>query len=217
MRIPIRLTLGLWHLQQRLEEVLASQWITSGKRTGWLFLVLAGALVLFGHSGGWGSAASSVIAGSQLRILDGRQLGRDLLISPRGEAIYFHDTSAGGRATNLTSYSGANETPVVADQIIVSGRADGDCLWLQSRSGETVADPLMVRWCDREDLGEWEPTELTTAGGFPRLTLAQAHDRQKIRQGIATFTNQALYLIQFLGESGYAPRLISDNTTILGP
>lgn len=171
----------------------------------------------FGHSGGWGSAASSVIAGSQLRIWAEDNWGEDLLINPRGEAIYFRDTSAGGRATNLTSYSGANETPIVADQIIVSPEERTAIAFGCNPLGETVADPLMVRWCDREDLGEWEPTELTTAGGF-RLTLGSKHMiAKKIKQGIATFTNQALYLIQFLGESGYAPRLISDNTTILGP
>jgi hypothetical protein len=171
----------------------------------------------WGHDGGWGSAADSVVAGSQLRIWTEDNWGEDLLINPRGGAIYFRDTSGGGRGINLTSISGANEVPVVADQIIVSPEERTAIAFGCNPIGTSTADPLMVRWCDRENLPEWEPTDTTTAGGF-RLTLGSKHMiAKKIKQGIATFTNKALYVIQFLGEDGYAPRLISSNTQILGP
>ena len=171
----------------------------------------------WGHDGGWGSAADSVIAGSQLRIWTEDSWGEDLLINPRGGAIYFRDTSSGGRAVDLAGVGGANEVPIVADQIIVSPEERTAIAFGCNPLGETTADPLMVRWCDRENLPEWEPTDTTTAGGF-RLTLGSKHMiAKKIRQGIASFTNKALYVIQFLGEDGYAPRLISDNTQILGP
>jgi len=168
--------------------------------------------------GGWGSGVSTVVLSAQLRVWTQDNFGEDLVFAPRSGELYYKDISAGGgRAVAITSLPGANEVPVICDQVLVS--ADERTLFAFGCNpiGSSTADPLMVRWADRESLVEWEPTDTTSAGGF-RLSLGSKHMIAcKIRQGIAEFTNKALYVIQFLGESGYAPRLISDNTIILGP
>lgn len=168
--------------------------------------------------GTWGSGVSTTIQGSQLRIWSEDNFGEDLVFAPRGGAIYYKDISAGaGRAVAVSSLGGANEVPVVVDQILVSADERTLMAFGCNPIGSSTADPLMIRWADRESLVEWEPTASTTAGGI-RLSIGSQHMiAVKARQGIVTFTDKAVYLLQFLGTSGYGQRLIADKTFILGP
>lgn len=166
----------------------------------------------------WGSAVSTTIEGSQLRLWSQDNFGEDIVFNPRGGGLYYKDISSGaGRGVLISSLGGANEVPVVADQILVATEERTLMAFGCNPIGTSTADPLMVRYADRESLVEWGPTDTTTAGGF-RLAIGSRHMiAVKTRQGIATFTDKALYLIQFLGTSGYVPRLISDKVLILGP
>lgn len=195
--------------------VVAAYQITTGLDT----TVLGGGWGAGSFSRGtWGSGVSTTIEGSQLRLWSQDNFGEDLVFNPRGGGLYYKDISAGaGRAVLISSLGSANEVPVVADQILVATEERTLMAFGCNPIGSSTADPLMVRWGDRESLIEWEPTDATTAGGF-RVSIGSQHMLAvKTRQGIAHFTDKALYLIQFLGTSGFVPRLISDKVFILGP
>ncbi len=166
----------------------------------------------------WGSGVSTTIQGSQLRIWTQDNFGEDLVFAPRGGAIYYKDVSAGvGRAVAISSLGSANEVPTAVDQVMVSADERTLIAFGCNPIGTSVPDPLMIRWADRESLIEWEPTSSTTAGGL-RLSVGSKHMvAVKVRQGIATFTDKAIYLLQFAGTQGYGQRLIADRVHILGP
>lgn len=166
----------------------------------------------------WGSGVDATIVGSQLRVWTQDNFGEDLVFAPRGGVIYYKDVSSGaGRAVAISSLGSANEVPTWVDQVLVAADERTVFAFGCNPIGSSSPDPLMVRWADRESLVEWEPGATNSAGGI-RLSLGSKHMiAVKIRQGIATFTNRALYLIQFLGTQGYGQRLIADNTIILGP
>lgn len=166
---------------------------------------------------GWGEAADTTVAGSRLRLWSEDNWGEDLLINPRGGKIYYYDSSTGNRAEELSTLVGASDVPLFADQIITFPEQRQVIAFGTNEIGLTVQDPMMVRWPATESVVDWTPSDTNDAGGF-RLSIGSVFMcAVKIRQGLLTFTDTALYVIQYLGASGYAPRLISDKVSILGP
>lgn len=166
---------------------------------------------------GWGEAADVTVAGSRLRLWSEDNWGEDLLINPRGYPIYYYDSSAATRAVELSTMGGASDVPLFADQIITFPEQRQLIAFGVNEVGGTVADPMMVRWPATESVVDWTPTDTNDAGGF-RLSIGSVYMCSvKIRQGLLSFTDTALYVIQFAGASGYVPRLVSDKISILGP
>ena len=69
----------------------------------------------------WGSSFGLGVA-TELALWNEDNFGEDLLINIRDGAIYYWDKSGGvaARAVNLTAVSGANSTPTIAKQVMVS-------------------------------------------------------------------------------------------------
>ena len=74
--------------------------------------------------GTWGSAASTPVLTSTLRIWTHDNFGQDLLVNVRNGGIYYWNKTLGpsSRAVSLDSLSGANSTPTIAKQVLVSDR-----------------------------------------------------------------------------------------------
>ena len=70
---------------------------------------------------GWGEAAASGTTAS-IRLWSHDNFGEDLLLNPRDSGVFYWDESngTGTRAVNLTSLSGASDTPIIAKQVLVS-------------------------------------------------------------------------------------------------
>ena len=122
-------------------------------------------------AGTWGST-SALTANNQLRLWSHDNFGEDLLINVRAGGIYYWDESEGtdDRAVPLTALSGANLTPTVALQVLVSDVDrhiicfGADPITNSARTG--AVDPLFIAWSDQENAAEWEPKSTNTAGSF---------------------------------------------------
>ncbi len=179
--------------------------------------------------GAWGSGSTEpVVLGQTDWFFD--NFDNDLVMNQRtgGKgAIYYWergaltdpDTALGTRAVLLSSLAGANEVPVLAGQVLVS-QNDKHLLAFGAVPYGSVAeadyDPLLIRWANQDDPVEWEPTP-TNSAGFLRVSRGSAIVRAyPTRQEILTFTNSALYSLQFLGTTDvFGLQELASNVSIM--
>jgi hypothetical protein len=105
---------------------------------------------------GWGVAASGgVTTTNELRIWTQDNFGEDLLINPRDGAIYYWDKSSNlsSRAVEISTIGGASNTPTIAKQILVSDQDRHVIAFGTNPLGDTVQDPLLVRFSSQESFG----------------------------------------------------------------
>lgn len=131
------------------------------------------------------------------------------------------DTALATPAVLLSSLSGANEVPVLAGQVLVS-QNDKHLLAFGAvpygSSSEDDFDPLLIRWANQDDPVEWEPTP-TNSAGFIRVSRGSSIIRAfPTRQEILTFTDSALYSLQFLGTTDvFGLQELGTNISIMSP
>lgn len=171
--------------------------------------------------GAWGSASNEPIVTNQLRLWSHDNFGEDLLFNVRDGGIYYWDASGGlsARGVALSSLSGANTTPTIAKQVLVSDR-DRHIIAFGC-DGETsigTQDPLLIRFSSQESLTVWNSLPTNTAGELRLGSGSEIIVAVETRQQILVFTDTTLYAMQFLGPPftfGVAP--ISENITIRSP
>jgi hypothetical protein len=177
---------------------------------------------------GWGTAADVGI-GQQLRLWTNDNFGEDLLIAPRGGAIYYWDATLGitERAKLLNTVSTNNGfqgqfVPNKTNQIIGSsiqrfaiafGSNPYDPL-----DANTTFDPLLVRWSDQENPFEWVPAATNQSGEY-RLNIGSfIMTAKSTRQEILIWSDAAIYSMQYLGPPYiWGFQLLQDNITIMSP
>jgi hypothetical protein len=169
--------------------------------------------------GTWGSASNQPVVSNQLRIWSHDNFGEDLLMNVRDGGIYYWDASAGltSRAVALSSLSGANTTPTVAKQIMVSDR-DRHVLAFGCDPQATpgVQDPLTIRFSSQESLTDWAATPTNTAGELRLGSGSEIVRAIETRQQILVFTDTTLYAMQYLGPPfTFGVGAISENISIL--
>jgi hypothetical protein len=183
---------------------------------------------------GWGTAADVGI-GQQLRLWTNDNFGEDLIIAPRGGAIYYWDASTGisARAVELstlasgatvpgTSYTYKDFVPNQTNQIIGSAIqrfviAFGSNPY-DPTNPNTTFDPLLVRWSDQEDPFTWAP-EATNQSGEYRLNIGSTIiAARSTRQEILIWSDAAIYSMQYLGPPYiWGFQLLQDNITVMSP
>jgi hypothetical protein len=181
----------------------------------------AGWGVGFWGRGTWGSAAPDPIFTSTLRVWSHDNFGEDLLINPRNGGIYYWDRSAGlfTRAVSLDSLSGANATPTVAKQVIVSDR-DRHVIAFGCDPEATpgVQDPLTIRFSSQESLTDWAATATNSAGELRIGSGSEIVAAVETRQQVLVYTDTALYAMQYLGPPfTFGINLVSENITTMSP
>jgi len=171
----------------------------------------------WGHSGGWGSAATVTTLSASMRLWSQSNWGEDLLFAPRYGAIYRYDGSSGGRATAISVEGGASQVPSSVIEIMVATNSRIVIAFGVNPIGSAVLDPLFIRWSDYENYLEWNPSTTTAAGGF-RLTIGSTIVTAiQARQEILVWTDAALYGMPFVGEGDiFQSYLLDSNTTIIG-
>ena len=171
--------------------------------------------------GAWGSASSLLAQGATLRIWSHDNFGEDLLFNVRDGGLYYWDKTGGTstRGVSLDSLAGANYTPTVAKQLLVSDRDRHVIAFgCDPQNNPDVQDPLLIRFSDQESLTEWESTALTTAGDLRLGSGSEIITAVETRQQIIVFTDESMYAMQYLGAPfTFGIQLISENTTIAGP
>jgi hypothetical protein len=183
---------------------------------------------------GWGTAATVGI-GQQLRLWTNDNFGEDLIIAPRGGAIYYWDASTGvsARAVELstlasgatvpgTAYTYQDFVPNQTNQIIGSAIqrfviAFGSNPYDPTNPTSTF-DPLLVRWSDQENPFLWVP-DATNQSGEYRLNIGSTIIMARsTRQEILVWSDAAIYSMQYLGPPYiWGFQLLQDNITIMSP
>ena len=152
----------------------------------------------------WGST-SALSSTNQLRLWSHDHFGEDLIMNVRAGGVYYWDESSGltSRAVALSSISGANLTPTVGLQVLVS-ETDRHVIVLgadpvsgSSRSGSV--DPMLIAFSDQENAAEWESLTTNTAGSLRLSEGSMIIGGLKARQEILIWTDTSLYSMQFIG------------------
>jgi hypothetical protein len=176
-------------------------------------------------AGTWGSS-TAITADNQLRLWSHDNFGEDLIMNVRAGGIYYWDISSKtlgtDRAVALNALSGANLTPTVALQTLVS---DIDrhvvCLGADAISGSSrtgTIDPMLIAWSDQENAAEWEPLSTNTAGSFRLSAGSQIIGAIRARQETLIWTDTSMYNMQFIGQPfTFGVNLVNEGVGLIGP
>jgi len=179
-------------------------------------------------SGTWGSgtfgSVSALSASSQLRLWSIDNFGEDMVSCVRAGGIFLWDNSdtVSVRAKALEDVTNANLPPTLGLQVLVSA-VDRHVLVLGSDpiSGPTrsnVLDPLLISWCDQENILEWEPKSTNTAGNLRLSSGSQIIGGLRARQETLIWTDTALYSLQFIGAPlTFGVNLVNEGVGLIGP
>ena len=179
-------------------------------------------------STGWGIPAPAGVGISiQLRLWSQDNYGQDLLINPRGGALYLWKVNANpliyDRAVLLSPTSaGVYQTdsgcPSVVNAVAVSDASRFVLAFGCNDYGSTDLDPLLVRWSDQEEYATWNPAITNQAGSYRLSTGSSIVAHQQTRQEILVWTDAALYSMQYLGPPFvWGFQILADNISIGGP
>ena len=167
-------------------------------------------------AGVWGTGASDPIA---LQLWNQFNFGEDLIFGPRGGGVYYWDASAGTgtRGVNLT-VSGDADTPLFQNKIVVSDASRFTLVFGTNDYGVATIDPMLIRWSDQENPFVWTPAITNQAGSIRLSHGSEIVTAIQTRQEIVTFTDQALYSLQYLGPPYvWGTQLLGDNISIASP
>ena len=179
---------------------------------------------------GWGDAYyGGTGVGQQLRLWSNDNYGQDLLLAPRGGAIFYWQAAngTGNRAKYLSdlatslSYSGAY-VPKTTNQIIGSAIqrfviAYGANPYYPG-DPNTVFDPMLVRWSDQENPYQWVPDITNQSGEFRLSNGSYIMTARATRQEILVWTDSAIYSQQYLGPPYiWGFQILMDNISIMSP
>ena len=186
---------------------------------------------------GWGASTwgdgtfgsvSALSAANQLRLWTHDNFGEDLIMNVRSGGIYYWDTSAKtlgtDRAVALSDLSGANLAPTLGLQTIVSD-IDRHVIVLGAdplNSGGTARtgaiDPMFIAWCDQENVTEWEPKAINTAGSARLSAGSSIIGGMRARQEILVWTDTSLYSMKFIGQPFiFSTNLVNEGVGSIGP
>jgi hypothetical protein len=180
----------------------------------------------YSNATGWGQSATSGVA-AQLRLWSQNNYGQDLIINPRGGALYLWAVNANpliyDRAVLLSpSSSGIYQTdsgcPTISNAVTVSDASRFVVAFGCNDYGSATLDPLLIRWSDQEDYATWTPAATNQAGSYRLSTGSSIVAHQQTRQEILVWTDAAIYSMQYLGPPFvWGFQVLGYNTSITGP
>ena len=167
----------------------------------------------------WGSASGS-LSGQTLRLWAADNFGEDLIFNVMDGRIYYWDATNGTstRAVELSTLSGASDTPTVARRILVSD-VDRHVIALGCNPiGSAIQDPMLIRFSSQETPTDWTPTDTNTAGDLRLSKGSEIITSVQTSRQALVWTDQALYSLQFIGPPfTFGVSLLGDNIRIAGP
>ena len=181
-------------------------------------------------AGTWGQgtfgSTTALSFTNQLRLWSHDNFGEDLLINPRFGGIFYWDESDGltTRAIALSELAGANLTPTVALQVMVSDidrhvicfGADPLNTAGTARTGAT--DPMFIAWSDQENAAEWEPLSTNTAGSFRLSAGSSIVGATRAKQETLVWTDTSLYSMTFIGQPfTFGLNLVNEGVGLVSP
>ena len=177
---------------------------------------------------GWGEAAPAGLGvDQQMRLWSQANYGQDLLINPRGGALYLWKVNASptvyDRAVLLNSaspspYDADADCPEVCNAVAVSDASRFVIAFGCNDYGSSTMDPLLIRWSDQEDYLTWQPQATNQAGSYRLSTGSGIVANLQTRQEILVWTDAALYSMQYLGPPYvWGFQILGSNISIAGP
>jgi hypothetical protein len=158
----------------------------------------------------------------------------DLAMNIRNGAPYYWErgttvdpsTALGTRAITLQAYATAtgyepDDVPAQVGQLLLSQNDKHLLAFGAVPYGSILTadfDPLLIRWADQDNPGQWEPLA-TNSAGFIRVSRGSRIIRaMATRQEILIWTDSNLYTLQFLGTTDvFALQEYADNISIASP
>ena len=184
---------------------------------------------------GWGSPATTGI-GIQLRLWSQSNYGEDLVINPRGGAMYYWANNASvnvydrcqivkastGIVTKAGTITPDTTCPSFANFVLISDSSRFTFAFGTNDPTGTYAstaqDPMQVRWSDQNTIATWTPSVTNQAGGIKLSHGSQIITAIQTRQEILVLTDSAIYSFQYLGAPYvWGNQLLGDNISIAGP
>ena len=149
--------------------------------------------------------------------------GEDLIFNIRDGGIYYWDASAVNpltqRGVELASLPGANKTPTIAKQVLISDR-DRHVIAFGCDDEFSIGtqDPMLVRFSNQESVTDWESLPTNTAGSLRLGAGSEIICAVETRQQTLVFTDTTLHAMQFLGPPfTFGINVISEGITIMSP
>jgi len=175
--------------------------------------------------GAWGSGSTQPVNIPQ-RDWWFDNFDNDLVMNIRNGVIYYWERGGSTNPTNalntraieLADLAGATDVPEQAMQVLVS-QNDKHLIALGCTPlGGGELDPLLIRWTNQDDPGNWTP-EVTNSAGFIRVSRGSRIIRGlAARQETLVWTDSSLYGLQFLGTTDvFGLQEYADNISIIGP
>jgi hypothetical protein len=181
----------------------------------------------YSGASGWGEAASAGGVALQMRLWSQANYGQDLIINPRGGALYLWKVNANpniyDRAVLLNSaspspYDADTDCPEVCNAVAVSDSSRFVIAFGCNDYGSSDMDPLLIRWSDQEDYLTWTPAATNQAGSYRLSTGSGIVANLQTRQEILVWTDAAIYSMQYLGPPYvWGFQILGSNTSIAGP
>jgi hypothetical protein len=172
-------------------------------------------------AGGWGAGpwGTGTTGLEPIRLWTQSNFGEDLIFGHRGGALFIWKATSGvtARGTYLSAEAGASDVPVVQNKILVSDNRFVFCFGVNTL-GTTDLDPMLIRWSDQEDATNWTPAVTNQAGSIRLSTGSRIITAVQSRQEILTWTDSAVYSLQYLGAPAvWGAQLLADNISIASP
>ena len=166
----------------------------------------------------WG-AAGVVATATELRVWSHDNFGEDLFINPRDGGVYRWDKTngLGTRAVEISTLSGAENTPTIAKQVLVSDQGHVFAFGANTYA-TTTQDPLLVRFSSFDNPLVYTVSATTSAGFLSIGSGSEFVQAVKTKREILVFTDISLHTLRYLGAPlYYGIEQISSNITIAGP
>lgn len=188
-------------------------------------------------STGWGSPAPAGLGiGTQLRLWSQSNFGEDLIINPRGGAMYYWANNSNPNtydraqimvaSGNVVTKAGTSvmqsTTPSVVNSVLVSDSSRFvfafGCNDPTGVYATTAQDPMQVRWSDQGQFATWTPDITNQAGGIKLSKGSAIVSALQTRQEVLVWTDAALYSFQYLGPPYvWGSQILADNISIISP
>ena len=167
-------------------------------------------------AGPWGTGGTSV---ASMRLWSQINFGEDLIFAPRDGQIYYWDATNGvnTRGVLLSSLGGASDVPTVQNFIFVSDVSRFVFAFGCNELGDTVQNPMLIRWSDQESAADWTPSPTGQAGGIQLSDGSELVTCLQTRQEIVVWTDSALYSLQYVGVPAvWSTQILASNISIYG-
>jgi hypothetical protein len=171
-------------------------------------------------SRGWSTAFSGSGVGQQLRLWSNDNFGQDLILAPRGGAVYYWQAvnGVGTRAVPLSSLSGASNVPTETLQVISSAIQEFVICFGANPYGSSTFNPMVVRWSDQANPTQWTPSVTNQAGDYTLSNGSTIIGARATRQEILIWTDSALYSMQYVGAPYvWGFQILMDNISTMSP